>query len=538
MSRFSQFAASTPVGKVDQFLSGSSPNGYLPLNGSCASKTTYASLYAIVGDLDPPISDAITMCGGCMQGLQSCCGYNWCQSNFGVSSWGPTCFTRFVVNQGCQSGTNGGVYRLCYTTSDLQCGFLDACTCAPSCYCICVGSDAQIFSYHDNGTYYVGVFARNCGSAEHRTILWNFTCKCLVNVFRAIPSGDQSPPYPIDYSRVVFHCNGPYTRKFSWVTTPGVNCHCCQLCTTQFSDCFCNSMNSQMQMFCPCFGNGAVRYSKNYCCGKEPSSFISIGTSFCQGNYSSCFCCGILSWRFDTKQAKVDNACCYFSLGCCCPSSWGLPYGYSFIQRVTCWGSGPDCIDFYLTMIPYMYYGCGPAYSCCRFAFFSYTTAQTIRLQPASSGYPSVTCTQVGVPADVLVPSCGPVQTGGTTCLSGLSHLYYNEKSCKWWGRSVKWACAYCLPGTFCSSASCSTYDFCYCTGQAPVTYGATANCSPLASTDDPQKYTANTYPLNPGSSTCPTVLYGISTLGPSSNVFLLPSVTSAVTGLGYYIKT
>lgn len=535
MSRFSQFAASTPVGKVDQFLSGTTPNGYLQLNGQCVCKNVYSSLYSVVGDLEPPITDSITLCALATCGTSSC-GYNWCCTTGAMSSWGPTCITKFTLNQGCQSGSSGGVYRMCYATADLQCGFLDACWCCSTGFCLCIGSDANVFSWHENGTYYVAAGVRHCGSSESRVILWNFTCKCFVNVFRA--GGDQNPLIPIDNSRVVISCNGPYARCILWMCTPPTLVVNCNMGCRPYRDCVCNTVSSQHTSFCPNYGS-AVRFSKCHCQGKEPYAMVAIGTTFCQTNYNSSYCCGILSWRFDTFQAKVDNGCCYFSsIGCCCPSAWNLPFNLSYQQRFVCIGSGVGPADFYLTAIPYWRYGCGPAYSCVSWFFASFIGSQVACLAVQTNDFPGVVCSSVDVQNSIISPSTGVVATNsGAQCLSGLQSFFYNEKTCKHWGRSVRYPCAFASP---CTNAQMTTtnYDFCYCTGQGPISHGSSTNCSPLGTVIDPQKFTANTVPFNPGTCTCAATLYGVSTLGPTSPVFMLPNITSPTTGLAYYIKS
>ena len=299
----------------------------------------------------------------------------------------------------------------------------------------------------------------------------------------------------------------------------------------------CNTVSGNHNQFCANAGSG-VRFSKCHCGGREPYSFVGIGQTFCQGNYSSSFCCGILSWRFDDFKSRIDNGCCYFSMGCCCPSSWGLPFSYAASGRFTCFGSGVNAADFYLVQTPYWSYGCGPAYACCRWFFPAYTVSQLANLQMGTSGYPLITCSAIDITNSVIAPSTGPVQTGGTTCLSGLDYLFYNEKTCKHWGRSLRYPCAYCTPGTNISSMSPTTYEFCYCTAQNPIAHASSTNCSPLTCITDPQRFTANTVPFNAGTDQCSAVLYGVSTLGPGSPVFMLPNITSPVTGLAYYIKS
>jgi hypothetical protein len=211
----------------------------------------------------------------------------------------------------------------------------------------------------------------------------------------------------------------------------------------------------------------------------------------------------------------------------------------SFSGRFTCLGSGVNPADFYLTQTPYWRYGCGPQYACVSWFFPAYTVSQLANLQMSTSGYPLVTCSSIDVTNSVIAPSTGTVQcNAGNQCLSGLDYLFYNEKTCKTWGRSLRYPCAYGSPCTNASSNSPTTYEFCYCTGQAPISHASSTNCSPLQCITDPQRFTANTVPFNAGTDQCAAVLYGVSTLGPASPVFMLPNISSPVTGLAYYIKS
>jgi hypothetical protein len=562
MSRFSQFTNSSGapiVGDIREFASGTSPEGYLPLNRTqCYSKTAYPALFCVVGNQDIPATEFTTiptpppLCGSSALFNGSCICI--CQSFIALSAWGSDCVTTITANSGnCCGDTAQTCIYLCFCTADGNggtiSGFRYNCYSGLCSYITCACSVGGIFTFSQSNTKFVGALLRCCNNGCAAGIgIWNFTCKCFVCVY-CNPSNSGSDDYCslCDTNILVMGGIRPCVYKLG-IPFNGNACACsCLTCgnSISFATCTSSEFGCCWCHFRTCPNGLGVKFLSCHCEGKEPAIIVSLGLACCYVYGGGGSCVAIMAWNLMNNKSRVQCACSFLSVQCQCPASvlggnTGSPPGcYIYTGCCTSFGDSLEGLDF-VAVHRNIYNLC--AESSPVVCLPSDPVNTSLRCFQINTDIPCMTISCVNQAAylsRVTFSNCNSFTSSNITC------FFYNRKQCAWWGMAGNIDST--LPCYCQVLASCCSYFNCYCfcltNSVRPITYGSSTYCSLFTDAVDPSLRlgagSTGASPLSlpvPSKSAC---LFGFSTLGPSSNVFTLPSVPChPIKGMAFYIKT
>ena len=547
MSRFSQFTGGSSgggivTGQVQEFINNSTPSGYLQLNGQCVCKATYCCLYSVLGDQDPPITDSAII-----GPVSPPAGFN--QTCYHGQIANGSCIVRFGIfhcNQQCGSNCKHQA-RLCFATSDGVCGSVSETSggvfssyynswqyapCSPVSFNY--GYDCGTCKMYAAVTYQV-TFSQYGGSTRciNGVRVWNITdCTATYNCICACCYYSQTVigTFANSCLGIMQVCNCcPYNWVAKWCfPNQCIQFHCCVNALTAYQGgnaCAVQSCGFLNTGFCkiydadgrnPCllvgWGTNCWCFTYNCCCNLDSVNVYNVR---CDLGAWTCVCC---------------LACCYFGrLSCCNPGlSCGCPY---FISSM---GITPG---FYCDTSNIGFTGVHTA----RMVICGYNIG-TYWNEPGLFNI-SRTLLSKSCPTGSAVVFCCVTQNtficmGTLNRCIGPAEIIYVPKCNSY---HVNGATLSLIPCCVCCSAQNpvnTTYGFLAsgpCTGV--ITCGV--NCLGLCfyATDPALNVrSANIVPYcSTGTAMC---VYGQSTLGAGSNVFLIPNVSHSVASLKYFIKT
>lgn len=529
MGRFisSATAGSAQIGEIKEFSSGAVPTGYLPLDGSCVCKATYQELYNFVGNLEPPL-----YCGSDLNYPPSLCGYTviggscycFCGNALtALSSWGSDCVVLYQAQLACcccsqpGNGCCAGLILICFNTGAC-CGVMCATNLNPRCggtACQACNINA-VYTFYQNNTRYIGINTCISCSQGHATYVFNFDQKCFVCTYCIASCGYCS----ICNSSVHLIAYTVYCCLPQKLILPSVlSCVC--LCAQTYTTC---TIGGSWNSFGLC-GFNFVGYNSNFCCGREPAYFIAFGQACYGSSYSSCSCPGVMGLNLQTSQATITTCCwsCCDGIGCCMNlgttcGGWSLN-GYSMTPGKWCSANSAvftQVANWRLCV-----------YQGCQTTFNNWRYACTVAISLGSGTGNIITSTALCP----VAPAC----TSGNIC-SGVSKLFWNEKCNTFYGTSVF---VNCTPNTPVGvSAIYTSWDFEYntTTKLPPLNHCSTTYATTILSPSDAQGNYPGGTPIR--YDVGKIVVYGFSTVGNSSPLFLLPAAPHPIPNIKYYIKT